>query len=78
MHRKEGRVHQEVMCLWTQASNAMGATVLLHPTEEVVNKMAELIRTGVAKPAPTEREITRLLFIADGGKAEDWEAKHAP
>lgn len=60
-HRKEGRIYTEISCQYRQAMKALGSTEMLHPTEAIYLKMAEMSRTDAFRKVPTEREIENIV-----------------
>lgn len=60
-HRKEGRIHQEVMCMWGQVCLKLGLTVLAHPTASIGESLYNMLAAGEIKPPPTERQLAMLL-----------------
>lgn len=72
-HRKEGRAHQMLMCLFAQAGNHLGMTVMPLPTPEVVQAALDIMNNGAYKPAPTERQMSIIVRRAAGEVIPDEE-----
>lgn len=78
LHRKEGRVHQMVMCAWGQVCMKMGLTQIVAPTLETVAAFADMMKAGEIKPAPTEKQINRILGGMDPAEAMKPDDPKAP